>query len=211
MAHKFIGRKEVAFVNSINKELIQRVVGQEIFYYAILAEKTKKNSLYNEAVSKVWAPPVRCNALVTYENSQEQIGMLPPDSKYSLDIYFHKLEIEERNVMPKMGDFVLFDNIMFEIHQVTESQLMWGMINNKVMTKCNCKPARKGQFDPPKQPTRQNHYDLNAPKYSEQPSQRPTTGDPRAKGSADLYAATGAVNTPVVSPTFPFIFPLTLK
>lgn len=181
MARKFIGRKEVNFVNAINRELIQRVVGQEVYYYAILAEKTKKNDLYNEAINKVWAQPVKVNCLVMYENTQEQIGMLPPDSKYQLDIYFHTEELKERNVTPKMGDFVIFDGIAFEIHQVTEPQILWGMIEQKVMTKCNCGPARKGQFAPPMPPKQSAHYDLNSPKYSEQPGVNAYTADPRNK------------------------------
>lgn len=181
MSRKFISRKEVAFVNTVTKELIQRVVGQEVFYYAILADKTKANDLYNEAIEKIWSPAVKINCLVTYENSQEQIGALPPDSKFSLDVYFHTSELIDQNVKPQMGDFLQFDGIMFEIQQVTESQLMWGMIEQKVMTKCNCIPARKGQFDPAKQPQQTTRYDANSRLYPEQPSQRAFTGDPRNK------------------------------
>jgi len=181
MARKFIGRKEINFVNAINKELIQRVVGQEVHYYAVIAEKTKKNDLYNEAINKVWAPPVKINCLLMYENSQEQIGVLPPDMKFSIDVYFHTAELTERNVVAKMGDFMQFGSVMFEIYQVTMPQLMWGMIEQEIMTKCNCGPARQGQFAPPKQPMPVTRHDMNAPNYPEQPSVRALTGDPRHK------------------------------
>lgn len=181
MARKFIGRKEIAFVNAINKELIQRVVGQEVHYYAIVAEKTKRNDLYNEAVSKVWANPVKVNCLLMYENTQEQIGMLPPDAKFAVDVYFHTDELNDRNVLPKMGDFLQFGDVMYEIYQVTRPQIVWGLIEQKIMTKCNCGPARKGQFAPPKQPMPETHYDRNAPKYSEEQPSRPYTADPRHK------------------------------
>lgn len=181
MSRKFIGRKEVAFIHTVNKELIQNVVGQEVFYYGILADKTTTNDLYNESVNKAYAPPVKCNALVMYENTQSQIGALPPDAKFNLDIYFHQQEIDERNISPKLGDFVLFDSIMFEIYQVTQSQLIYGMIDQKMMTRCTCGPARKGQFAPKKQPEQRLKHDSNAPKYSEQPSQRAYTADPRNK------------------------------
>jgi len=169
MSRKFIGRKEIAFVNSINKELIQRVIGQEVYYYAILADKTKTNDLYGEAITKVWSPAVMCNALVMYENTQEQIGAMAPDSKFSVDVYFHTEELNERNVLPKMGDFIQFGEIMYEIHQVTMPQIVWGLIEQKIMTKCACGPARKGQFDPKKQPTPTTRSDLAAPNYPEQP------------------------------------------
>ena len=169
MSRLFIGRKELSFVKNVNKELIQKIIGQEVYYYAILADKTETNNLYNESIQKVWSPPVKCNALVSYDNMNEVMGALPPDSKFKMDIFFHKAELQERNLSPKMGDFVQFGEIMFEIYSVSEPQMAFGMIEEKIMIKCNCGPARKGQFDPTKSPMPSPHYDRNAPRYSEQP------------------------------------------
>ena len=181
MGRKFIGRKEINFVNAINKELIQNVVGQEVFYYAILADKTKVNDLYEEAVTKIWANPVKCNARVMYENTTEQIGVFPPDAKFNVDVYFHSDELVQRNLAPKMGDFVQFGDLMFEIYTVTRPQIIWGLIEQKMMTKCSCGPARKGQFDPVKQPMPATRFDLQAADYPERGTETPYTADPRHK------------------------------
>lgn len=181
MGRKFVSRKEIAFVNTINKELIQAVIGQEVHYYAILLDKTQKNDLYNEAVTKVYANPVKCNALVMYENTSDVIGSLPPDSKFNLDVYFHTKELEERNVLPKMGDFVQFGEIVYEILQVTRPQIIWGLIEQKIMTKCVCGPARQGQFNPVKAPMPETRYDMNSARYPEEAPSRAYTADPRHK------------------------------
>lgn len=156
-------------MNAITRELVQDVIGQEVYYYEILAEKTQANDLYNEAIHKVWANPVKCNALVSYENSNEVVGTMPADSKYRLEVQFHQNELVNRNLSPKMGDFILYDSIMFEIYSVSEPQLAFGMIENKVMIKCVCGPARKGQFNPRKEPNPVTRHDANAPNYPEQP------------------------------------------
>jgi hypothetical protein len=181
MSRKFVGAKEIAFINEINRELIQRVVGQTVYYYEILAEKTQADDLYNEAIVKAWAPPVACTALVLYENTTESITNIGADAKFNLDVYFHKAEVDERNLDPKMGDFVQFGSILFEIYSVTQPQITFGQIENKVMTKCTCGPARKGQFAPTLQPLPVTRTDLNAPAYPTQPSERAYTGDPRRK------------------------------
>jgi hypothetical protein len=181
---KFISRKEIAFINSVNKELIQSVVGQTVYYYAILPERTKRNDLYNEAVTKVWAPPVRTNCLLYYENTQEQIGSLPPDAKFKIDVYFHTEELRDRGLMPKMGDFLQFGDIVFEIYQVTQPQIIYGMIEQKIMTRASAGPARQGQFDPVKQPMPVTRHDMGAPMYPEQPPQRAYTADMRAKSTS---------------------------
>jgi hypothetical protein len=146
---KFVGAKELAFFHAINRELIQSVVQQEVLYYQIMAEKTIKDNLYNESIKKVWANPVKVNALIMYENSSEQITMLPPDSKFNIDIYFHKQELVDRNMDPNMGDFVRFGKALYEILNVSEPQPIAGMINEQMMVKCPCTPARRGQFLPP--------------------------------------------------------------
>jgi hypothetical protein len=167
LARKFIGRKEIALINAINRELIQNVIGQEVIYYEILAEKTRKNDLYNEAINKIYAKPVVINALVNYENAQERITSFPPDAQYKLDVFFHTAELKDRNVDPKMGDFVQFGDQLFEIYSVTQTQLIFGQVEHKLLTQANCGPARKGQFDPRLYPMPENKPDTLAPQYRE--------------------------------------------
>jgi len=146
---KFVTQKELSFFHAVNRELIQAVVQQSVIYYQIMAEQTVADDLYNESVTKVWSSPVRINALVLYENSTEQITMLPPDAKFNIDIYFHKQELVDRNMAPKMGDFVKFGSLLYEILNVTEPQPIAGMVDQQMMVKCPCTPARRGQFLPP--------------------------------------------------------------
>jgi hypothetical protein len=146
MSFKFVTEREIAFINKINKELLQHVIGQEVSYYEISVEDSAVNTTYEESSHKVWRPPVKCNALVLWDNPQTRSSVLGPDSIYSLEVYFHTQELNERNLVPKDGDFVEFGEVFFEITSVTHPQLVFGQVNNKIMTKCMCVPAREGQF-----------------------------------------------------------------
>jgi hypothetical protein len=146
MARKFITERELAFIDKINKELIQKVTGQEISYYAISLEKSRTHKIYNEAVEKVWDPPVKVNARVLWDNTQSAATSFGVDSKYSCEVYFHSLELKDRNVQPKEGDFVEFGEVFFEITSVTQPQIVFGQVNNRLEVKCVCVPAREGQF-----------------------------------------------------------------
>jgi hypothetical protein len=165
MSRKFIGRKELALVNAINREVIRDIVGQQVYYYEILADQTAADDLYHEAVQKTYKPPVRVSALVNYENSQEAVTDFPPDMKFKVEVYIAKQELEELSLEPKMGDFVQFGQVMYEVYQTTQPQMLFGMIEEKAMTQLVCGPARKGQFDPKKQPDQRAKEDSNAPKY----------------------------------------------
>lgn len=146
MARKFVTSRELAFIDAINFELIQWVTGQEVLYYAISREETQIDDLYNEAVQKTWAPPVRINARVLYGNENTVSTNMGQDSQYSLEVYFHTKELNDRNVIPREGDVVEFGQIFFEISSVTKPQPVFGQIQDKLMTKCNCVISREGAF-----------------------------------------------------------------
>lgn len=146
MARKFITERELDFIDRVNKELIQKVVGQEISYYAIRADLSLIDDLYQESVEKVWDAPVKVNARILWNNDSVATTNKGSDSKYSPEVYFHKLELEERNVVPRDGDFVEIGEVFFEITSVTTPQIVFGQLNNRLMVLCRCTPAREGQF-----------------------------------------------------------------
>lgn len=146
MSRKFVTDREIAFINSISKELLQRVVGQDIKYYAFILNQSNVHRLYNESMNKTWSAPVLVNALVLWNNPSVKSTNFGSDSEYRAEVYFHTQELNERNVLPKEGDFVEFGQVFFEITAVTYPQIVFGQINNKIMTKCICTPAREGQF-----------------------------------------------------------------
>lgn len=146
MGYKFITEQEINFINTINRELIQHVVAQEVIYYAIAVKQTQVDDLYNEAIKKTWNPPVRVNARVFWDNPTVRSISAGQDSQYSLEVYFHTKELVERNLVPREGDFIEYGQVFFEITSVTQPQIVFGEINNRIMTKCVCVPAREGQF-----------------------------------------------------------------
>lgn len=146
MSRKFITTKELDYIAEINRELIQEYVGQTVIYYAISEEHTVSHRLYHESVHKTWFSPVEINALVAWDNPGVDTTQFTLDSKYGLDVYFHTRELVERNVKPREGDFVEFGQVVFEITSVTQPQLVFGQVNEKIMTQCRCEPSREGQM-----------------------------------------------------------------
>lgn len=146
MARKFVTTKELAFIDVINRELIQHVTGQEVVYYAILRDGTQVDDLYNEAVQKTWASPVRITGRVLYGNENVLSTNLGQDSQHSLEVYFHTMELKDRNVNPQEGDVLEFGQVFFEITSVTKPQPVFGQIQDRLMTKCMCVISREGHF-----------------------------------------------------------------
>lgn len=146
MSRKFVTEREIAFINRITHELVQRVMGQVVWYYEIDLERSKVDTLYQETIQKTWKKPVKANARVLWDNNQSVTNTFGVDSKYTLEVYFHPEELRERNLKPREGDFIEFGEVFFEITSVTQPEIIFGQINNKTDTKCTCIPAREGQF-----------------------------------------------------------------
>jgi len=102
--------------------------------------------LYNEAVTKVVYSPILINAYVLYNPPEEFSNNFGMDMVYSIEVYIHVHEADERNVRVREGDFVKFGDIIYEIKKVTEPQITFGQINEKVMYKLECVVSRESNF-----------------------------------------------------------------
>ena len=146
MAVRFITQKEHDLVDDINKEFIQGVVGQELIYYAMSLEESEVHDVYNEAVRKVWYRPIRLNARVRYDSPGTNSSGPTLDTKYDIEAFCHALEMEERGIRPREGDFIEFGQVVFEVTSATQPQLVFGQPNHRLMWRLAGTPSREGQF-----------------------------------------------------------------
>lgn len=147
MSRLFLSTKEIHFFNSLNKELIQKIVQQKIIYYSVSEEHTQVNDLYKESINKTVYVPVEINARVLYKEPEQSVGQFSIDTKYSIEVYFHMDELEQRKLIPREGDFLKFGTVVYEIQRLTRPQITYGLIEQEVMTKAECIVSRKSNFE----------------------------------------------------------------
>lgn len=142
----FITGKEIDLFNSLSKETIQKIINQKIIYYAVSAEHSNVNELYNESIQKTVYSPIEINALILYNDPLQTTTNFSIDTVYSIEIYFLENELKERNVEPREGDFCRWNEIYYEIKTLTRPQMYFGQIENKVMLKALCVVSRQSSF-----------------------------------------------------------------
>ena len=145
----FLGKKERDLVKQVNDELIEKVIGQQILYYAIDLETTDFHPLYGEAIEKTFLAPIRVYALVEWRQDEtdymEGIGV---DKTWEIVIHFHKRRLtEDQDLFAREGDFVLYNDHYYEIVNLAEPKLLFGQAGNEFEILATCKRARKGLFD----------------------------------------------------------------
>ena len=145
----FVGQKEKDLVKQVNDELIERVIGQQVLYYAVDPERTDYHDLYGEALKKTFLSPVRVYALVEWEEFtstySQNIGI---DQNASIVVHFHKRRLtEDQNLFVRQGDFVLYNDVFYEIMTLAEPTQLFGQPDTMVEISAKCVRAREGLFD----------------------------------------------------------------
>jgi len=144
----FLGEKERDLVKQVNDELIERVIGQGIFYYPISMEYTDYHKLYGEAIEKTFLPPVRVYALVVWEGYVTEVTKLGIDKRLSITVHFHNRRIsEDQNLYVREGDFVKYGDTFFEIVTWNQPKPLFGQIDNQMEVEVKCIKARGGLFN----------------------------------------------------------------
>lgn len=147
MSRLFVSDKELHFINSLNKELIQNVVNQKITYYSVSEEHSKVNDLYNESIHKTVFSPVEINARLLLKAPQQTTTGFSIDTSYEMEAYFHMDELYQRNITPREGDYMKWGKIVYEIKKLTKPQIIAGQIEQEMMIKAECVVSRKSNFD----------------------------------------------------------------
>ena len=145
----FVGKKERDLIKQVNDELIERVIGQQVAYYPISLEHTNFHPVYGEAIKKSFLSPIRVYALVEWQgletNFEDSVGV---DKKSSIVVHFHRKRlIDDQDLFVRVGDFVLYGDIYYEITSLNEPKQLFGQVDHRIEVSANCVRAREGLFD----------------------------------------------------------------
>ena len=146
----FTGKKERDLIKQVNDELIERVIGQQILYYALDVFNTNYHPIYGEAINKTFLPPVKIHALVEMDQGlstvySENIGLA---KEFSIVVHFHKRRLtEDQDLFAREGDFILYGDTYYEIVKLSEPRKLFGQVGHTFEIAATCRRARKGLFD----------------------------------------------------------------
>tara|TARA_R100000808_G_scaffold23253_1_gene51400 strand:- start:334 stop:864 length:531 start_codon:yes stop_codon:yes gene_type:complete len=149
----FVGKAERDFVKQINDEIIEKIVGQQVLYFPIDNNRTNYN-IYGEAIEKTFLPPIRVYSLVEFTGPnrvQEEYGF---DNLYSINVHFHKRRLtEDQDLFVRLGDFVQYDQMFFEIVDAWEPRYIFGQDSDfadgtSLAVTATCRQTRSGVFNP---------------------------------------------------------------
>jgi hypothetical protein len=121
----FGSSRDIATFKLFTKEIIEDIVSQEIGYYKIMLSDTQPN-IYGEALSKYFIGPVLIPCLINRGDFNVEVQPYGPDSIRSVDFRFFKDHLVEANIVPEIGDVVMYNELYYEVDNVNENEFILG-------------------------------------------------------------------------------------
>ena len=120
------GRKrDINLFHTINGELLRDIIQTEVAYYKFALEQTTSN-VYGESMGKVYYEPMKIACLINRDDQAWSSDDFGSDVNQTISFSFLKNEMINVNLVPEVGDILLFRNNFYEADGKTENQLVMG-------------------------------------------------------------------------------------
>tara|TARA_R110000823_G_scaffold177457_3_gene310044 strand:- start:197 stop:742 length:546 start_codon:yes stop_codon:yes gene_type:complete len=117
--------RDIGLFHTINSELLKDIIQTEVAYYKFALEQTIAN-VYGEAPSKNYYEPMKIACLINREDQSWSSDNFGSDVNLLHGFSFLKNELKNINLIPEVGDIILFGNNFFEVDSKIENQLFMG-------------------------------------------------------------------------------------
>jgi hypothetical protein len=121
----FGSSRDVATFKLFTRELLEDIISQEVGYYKIMLSDTQPN-IYGEASKKYFIGPVLIPCLIERGDFATKEYEMTVDNSRTVTFRFFKDHLIEANVVPEVGDVVMYDEGYYEVDNVNENQLILG-------------------------------------------------------------------------------------
>lgn len=148
MARLFVTRREIAFINDINKELIKDVIGQYIFYYPVDYERTQIHPLYQEAPVKVFKAPIKLDCMAGQPQKESVADVFGSQQDSTLDVLIQARDLIDKDITLSEGDFFTYGSAAYEIVSYVRLKNVYGQEEYENSYKIVAKPVSSDVFNP---------------------------------------------------------------
>jgi hypothetical protein len=144
MARLFITPRELDLISDLTKEVIKDVIGQRVFYYPIRIDITAVHDIYEESIEKFFDTPVEIDALVEWSPGEIRTNKFGNEKFHSIEVRVHAQDLIDKGLRMKIGDYMSYGSIFFEITQVVTISKIFGQVEHITGYKLLGKQAREG-------------------------------------------------------------------
>lgn len=122
----FGGQRDINLFNTVNRELMGDIITQQCAIYKYNLTQTRVN-IYGEATSgRHLEGPFLFNALIARQDQEYPESDLGVDFKWGVEFRFLRQDLVDANVVPEVGDIILYQNGYYEVNNTNSNQYFVG-------------------------------------------------------------------------------------
>lgn len=121
--------RDISTFKGLAREIVENVVSQEIGYYKYMLNESSVN-VYGESTERYYVGPVLISCLIergdfSVNRMEQNIDVARPAT-----FRFLKDHLIDANVVPEIGDIVMYNELYYEVDNVNENQFIIGKDND---------------------------------------------------------------------------------
>ena len=118
--------RDASLVRHLNRELLHDVITQQCALYKIKVAETKVNIYGESSGAKYYYQPVLLNTLIDRGEMEQPTSDFGVDYSREVEFKFFRDDLVDANIVPEVGDIILYYQDYFEIDTVINNQLWSG-------------------------------------------------------------------------------------
>jgi hypothetical protein len=125
----FGSSRDVGTFKGIARELLENVISQQVGYYKYMLNDTTVN-VYGEGKSRYYIGPVLINCLIERGDFSTSTLEQSLDVQRPVTYRFLRDHLVDANIVPEIGDVIMYNELYYEVDNVNENQLILGKDNS---------------------------------------------------------------------------------
>jgi hypothetical protein len=132
--------RDISLFRHLNRELMNNIIEQKVGYYKINLDKSLPN-MYGESTKKTYNDPVLLNCLIERGDTDPKTDEFGMDITRTMKFRFLRDDLAgidlstdqpadgtgfTYNIVPEVGDVILWNNDYYEVNNANENQLIVG-------------------------------------------------------------------------------------
>ena len=121
------GARDISLFRNLNKELLGNIITQQCVYYKLKLNETKVNMYGEAAGARYYKEPVIFNALIERGDQEyPDDDILGVNFNRSLDFKFFREDLIDADVVPEVGDIIMYYEGYYEVDSTVGNQYFVG-------------------------------------------------------------------------------------
>jgi len=121
------GARDISLFQKVNRELMGNIITQQCVYYKLRLNETKVNMYGEAAGARYYKEPVIFNTLIERGDQEyPDDDLLGVGYNRSLDFKFFREDLIDADVVPEVGDIIMYYEGYYEVDSTVGNQLFVG-------------------------------------------------------------------------------------